>query len=270
MDRGRNIFSLIILLFAFTTGKNRRRSGAAGGEEAIQNSDTLHNWSMKNPEEGSIENVSYNRDGITAQYPKLVSGGSKEDLELWNRIIYEDLQEIINIYSYQPFPELKQQPSDITPASLIITYQVMLHNNHFLSIRYMADYRSPYSAYPTVLVYTTNIDKQKGERIKLPDLVNIDRNFVQDFRSWDFIASEPESQEFSRAVKEYVDHISDEDLISGFETADIIGSGNHWGIYSYLTPDRLGISLGVPNYIGDHVEFEREYTRLGSFMKGKM
>ncbi len=272
MNRSKNIFSIIILLFAFTTGNNKRQNGVTKIEEAeevVRNSDTVQNWNWRDPNEDSIQNVSYNRGGITAQYPKLVAGGSKEDLELWNKIIDKDLQDIVNIYSFQPYPESKE-PSDIAPASLKITYQVMLNNNRFLSIRYLANYVSPYSAYPTELVYTTNIDKQRNERIKLSDQILINLDFVQDFRTWDFIASEPESKEYNQAVKEYVEHINDEDLINGFETADIIGSGNHWGIYSYMTPDRLGLSLGVPNYIGDHVEFEREYTRLGSFMKYKL
>ena len=214
-----------------------------------------------------ISNVPYKKDGIEAGYPKLISGGSEEELKKWNQMIYEDFNKILDIYSFNPFPELTPVPTNLIPTILKIDYKVKLNNDKLISILYNAAYNSKYSAHPTDLVYTTNINKEKNERLKLPDIIKVNQAFVKDFRTWDFIFAEPDNEELNKAIKDYVSSLSDEDLLMGFQTADIIGSGNLWGIYSYLTPDRLGISLGVPNYIGDHVEFEREYSKIKDYLK---
>ena len=33
-----------------------------------------------------------------------------------------------------------------------------------------------------------------------------------------------------------------------------------------MTTDSLGISIGVPNYLGDHVEFEMDYNTLKPYL----
>lgn len=214
-----------------------------------------------------IEKEQYKKDGIEAEYPKLISGGNTEDLERWNQMIYEDFNKILKIYSFNPFPELTPSPTNQIPTILTIKNMVKLNTTNLISIFYNADYNSKFSAHPTDLVYTTNIDKTNKVRLKLSDIIKLDKDFVKDFREWTFIPVEQGNEELNKAIKDYVDNISDEDLLMGFQTADNIGSGNLWGIYSYFTPDRLGISLEVPNYIGDHIEFEREYSKLKDFLK---
>jgi hypothetical protein len=116
------------------------------------------------------------------------------------------------------------------------------------------------------LAYTTNIDKVKNQRLKLSDIVTLNSDFVKNFREWNFVSEEEGNEELNKAIRDYISNMSDEDLLMGFLAADQIGSGNLWGMYSYLTPERLGISVSVPNYIGDHVEFERDYSELGDFL----
>ncbi|HKL78861.1 MAG TPA: hypothetical protein VJ888_00345, partial [Mobilitalea sp.] len=126
---------------------------------------------------------------------------------------------------------------------------------------------SKYSAHPTELVYTTNIDLKAANRIALSDLVRIDEEFVRDFRNWEFILFEPGNEELNQAVIDYLASLEEDMLLGGFQRADIIGSDNYLGIFSYLTFDSLGISIAVPNYLGDHVEFERKFTELTDFLK---
>jgi hypothetical protein len=211
---------------------------------------------------GQVSNIIYNKDGIEAEYPKLVSGGSEKELRGWNQLIEEDFNKILKIYFFRPNPELTP-----VPAYLKIKYKIERNDADFISILYTVSFNSPYSAHPTELIYTTNINKAKNKRIILSDIVKLDKEFVNDFRTWEYLPMMEDNDELNKAIKDYVSNMSDKDLLMGFKTSDIIGTGNIWGIYSYLTDDSLGISLGVPHYIGDHVEFEMKYSELKKFLK---
>ena len=216
---------------------------------------------MKEQENQIIEET-YNRPGIVAKYPRFIAGGSKDEIDQWNQLIKTDFDKILHIYSFQPIPGPIPTPSGIIPASLQIIYDIKLNNNDLISIFYRATFLSPYAAHPTELVYTTNIDKVNNKRILLKDKVILNQAFVQNFRSWDMVGAEKENEEVKKAIKDYLKDMNDDDLLKGLKAADLIGSGNIYDIYSYYTTDKVGISLGVPNYLGDHIEFEQEYKKL--------
>jgi hypothetical protein len=218
-------------------------------------------------QENQIEEQKYQKDGIEATYPRIITGGGEADLAAWNRLIEDDFNKILDIYSFNPFPEATPQPSGVMPTILTIKDDLKLNDSRFISILYTAAFRSPYSAHPTDLIYTTNIDKTGSKKLRLPDIVKLNSDFIKDFRTWDSVSYEEGNEEFNKAIKDYIANLSDKDLMMGFKAADQIGSNNLWGVYSYLTPDKLGISIGVPNYIGDHVEFEAEYTKLKDYLK---
>lgn len=214
-----------------------------------------------------LEVVEYNKDGIAAEYPKFISGGSEQELNNWNKIISSDFDKILHIYAFNPIPGPTPAPPATVPVILNINYDLKMNNQRLTSIFYRAAFHSSFSAYPTDLVYTTNIDKEKNRRIRLKDVVVLNQDFVKEFRTWDFIPFEEGNVELNQAIRDYISNISDEDLLKGFETADQIGSTNSWGIYSYYTPGKLGISVGVPNYAGDHVEFEKEYSKIQKYLQ---
>lgn len=212
-----------------------------------------------------LSEIHLQREGMDVTYPWFIQELNGINPEQWNKIIEEDINSILEIYSFQPFPELSPSPGTRVPT-LQITYDIKINDEQFFSVLYKADYYSPYSAYPTELVYTTNIDKRNDKRLRLSDLVRLDTAFVKNFRTWDFIPIEEANVEFNQAIKDYLAGISDEELLEGFNEGDQIGYENIWGIFSYITPSRLGISLGVPNYIGDHVEYERDFTDIEEFI----
>ncbi|MDF2487156.1 MAG: hypothetical protein K0R46_3324 [Herbinix sp.] len=214
-----------------------------------------------------IDTVSVQRDGIYAEYPRIVSGAAREDIDQWNMIIKQDFDKLMQIYSFQPFPGPTPSSTDVVPTMLQVLYDVKGNTGEWFSIFYQADYNSIYSAHPSNLVYTTNINKRENKRIHLADIVKLNDAFVKDFRSWTLIAPAEVPQEVREAIDDYIGHITEEELLLGFQAADHIGSDNPWGIYSYLTEDKLGISLEVPHYAGDHVEFEQPLARLGMFLK---
>lgn len=238
----------------------------SGSKELIKTEEATH---LTNEADLShqIEDVSYQKNGITAIYPKIIAGGTKEELSKWNRIISSDFDQILHIYSFNPIPGPTPSPSAETPSILEIKYELKLLNINIISILYKAYFNAKFSAYPTELIYATNINKETGNRFRLKDVVDLNQEFVKNFRTWELVPYEGENEEWDQAIKDYLNNISDEDLLMGLEAADIIGSKNVWGINSYYTPNKIGISIGVPNYIGDHVEFEREYSEIRDYLK---
>ena len=220
-------------------------------------------------EGGLIETVEYREDGITASYPKVLSGGSEESVNRWNQIIKQDFDKILQIYSFQPFPGPTPLPTGTVPRILNISYELMENSSDLLSILYRADFNSSYSAHPSNLVYTTNIDKRKDQRLRLGDVVRLDHAFVREFRTWKISSAAENTKEIDQAIYDYIGNITDEELLQGFRLADVIGSGNPWGIFSYQRDGVLGISIGVPNYAGDHAEFEKPLSQLKDFLHTK-
>lgn len=212
-----------------------------------------------------IQQEKYLKDGISASYPVIISGAPEENLKVLNQMIAKDFNKILQIYSFHPFPESTSAP--VNPVVILtITDIIKLNNGKLLSILYKADFSSKYVAHPTNLVYTTNIDTAKEKRLKLSDIVKLSPEFVKYFKTWDFISNNKENKEVNDAIRDYINGLSEEDLLKAFQSADIIGSENLWGTYSYLTPDSLGISLSVPNFLGDHVEFEKKYSELKDYL----
>jgi len=213
-----------------------------------------------------VKQVSYQKDGIEAFYPELTAGGTEKQLADWNELIRKDFNQIIQIYAANPFPELKTSPNEKEIPKLHLEYEIK-DNNKVFSVFYKAKYLSPYSAYPTELVYTTNIDKEINKRLRLPNIVKINESFVKEFQKWELAPSKEENAAVKEAIEAYRKNLTSKDLQKGFQAADQIGSSNLWQVYSYLTPDKLGISMYAPNYIGDHIELEQSLTELKEYLK---
>lgn len=252
---------ILIFILIIAAGQSAKDGALVNGQRIeTENDDQLNTGDVLREEQ-------YRKDGIEASYPQFTSSPANDKQKLWNQIIKKDFDKILQIYSFNPFPEPTPVPTGAVPVILKITYEVKLNNDKFISIFYKAAYNSPYSAHPSELVYTTNIDKKKDKRIKLSDMVNLNSDFAKDFKGWDFITYEKGNELLNTALRDYRNEISEKDILLGLRTADQIGSKNPWGIFSYLTPDRLGISISVPHYAGDHVEFEKKYAELIPFLK---
>ena len=106
------------------------------------------------------------------------------------------------------------------------------------------------------MIYTTNIDKDNDRRLRLSDFIINQSALTDDITPWEIVDKNHENGEYYRAIHDYIKGLGKEILQIGFSFADIIGPDNYLGIYSYLTPNKLGVSLSVPHYLGDHVEYE--------------
>jgi hypothetical protein len=205
----------------------------------------------------NVEENIYQRDGTYVAYPLIISGADSQKMDIWNSILLDDINKILKIYSDYAFTQPPTEQDIFLPDNLHITYEIKRNDDRYLSIFYTADFFSPYAAYPTQLVYTTNIDMKNNIRLKLSDINITEQSLVDDLDSWELVTKNDENKEYTQAIQDYITGLGKAILRMGFASADIIGPDNYLGIYSYLTPNKIGISISVPNYLGDHIEFER-------------
>lgn len=178
----------------------------------------------------------------TIHYPQLVNmqGESKE--KQMNDLIKNEITSFADQYS---------------DGTLSIDFQIMRHTDDTLSILYHADYMG--GAYPTELIFTTNIDLNHGKKMKLSDVALIDKSFVKKLKESPYLDSERPSapnEEKETAVLDYVNSIEVSELVDALRQADqTTMDANPYGVYSYLQDDFVVVSIGVPHAIGDHAEF---------------
>ena len=152
--------------------------------------------------------------------------------------------------AFQMLEDYKSGDVDLTV--LEIDNEIKLKSDKIMSIQYSGYANFKNSAHPHHIFFTTNINIDNENDIKLIDLVNIDKDFVELFRSKKFKAVSPIYQ------TGYLESYSNDELIETLKTAQL-----------YLTTDSLGISVDVPYAIGDHAEFEINYKDIKDNIKSK-
>lgn len=198
----------------------------------------------------------FQNNGTYVSYPVIISGDSEENLNVLNEIIIGDVNKILSLYDvYKALPPAGGKDLFLG-NTLNMGYEIKRNDEDYLSIFYTADFFSPYGAYPTQSVYTTNIDLQNLKRLKLADITAVNDTLLNEFLSWQPVGVNPQ---YIQGIRDYIEGLGAGTLKAGFASADIIGPENILGIFSYLKPDRIGISISLPIYLGNHAEFEKEY-----------
>ncbi|KOA19289.1 hypothetical protein CLHOM_23950 [Clostridium homopropionicum DSM 5847] len=197
----------------------------------------------------------YKAKNVTVNYPQITNLGDDNKQKLLNEIIKNTALEGFT----------KGVDDNLT---LEINYNIPLAASNFLSIQYYGLSTIRGAAYPTNQFYTTNIDIKNAKKLKLADIIKIDDNFVKSFRNGSYVASEPSNSRMKAAVNQYINNISNEDLIKYFKQADSRNiEENPSTTYSYLTNDSIVISLNVPHAIGDHAEYKIKSTDIQNNIK---
>jgi hypothetical protein len=135
-------------------------------------------------------------------------------------------------------------------------------------IAYPEIINSPYvegAAYPTNILFTTNIDMQKAIKIRLSDVININNEFIDAFRKGKY---KPYDSELNGSVEAEMEltNYSNERLVQYFNKSDQLNPNNELNVYTCFTKGATGISVGVPHAIGDHVEFEIPYKDIKKYI----
>lgn len=186
----------------------------------------------------------YKVKSVTVNYPQIINLGDEDKQKAINEIIKND--------ALEGFTEGVDDN-----LTLEINYNIQLETSNLFSIQYYGLSTTKGAAYPTNEFYTTNIDIENGKKLKLADLIKIDDSLVDSFRNGSYVALDPNNSEMEAAVNQYVNNISNEDLIKYFNQADSRKiEENPSNTYSYLTKDSIVISINVPHAIGDHAEYK--------------
>lgn len=202
-----------------------------------------------------IEGVTYNEKEVSISYPSIKG--------LSDTVKQNKINEILKDEANVVFNDFYERVADT--LSLKINYEISWANNNLLSVKYYGHAFDNGAAYPIDLLYTINIDMNKGCKIMLKDYIKIDEDFINKYMSYKVVDSE-ENQMKASAFKYILDTYSEDDLLQYFNNADMSYKESAF-TFSYLTNDSVGISIEVPHAMGDHIEIELKYEDIKDNIK---
>lgn len=179
-------------------------------------------------------------NNIKIVYPKIIGfvDGNRQD-------------EINNLLKNAAFIATKQVDQNLT---LDLDYTISLTTNRLISVQYDGFYYVTTAAHPINYFHTVNIDLETGKMLLLQDMVGVD----------DQLADKIINQ--GNGVSEYLTSLEIEDIKNNY-LLDSRREDWNTTIYEcnsfYLTPDHLGISFPTIHAMGDHIEYEIPYEKVG-------
>ncbi|MBY6931612.1 DUF4163 domain-containing protein [Clostridium botulinum] len=217
---------------------------------------TKEEESSKNLKEKSNEyelvSKNYNKNNVKINYPEIKKFNDDEKLKSINKYLKESALKVLDDY-------VKEDPN-LEAVNLNVNYDVKFKNEKYISIVYEGEVNVKGTAYPSSIFYTTNVDLESGNIIRLSDYSNVNDilNKLKDPKNIKVIA---ENDELAAAQKDFILNIGNDNLINMVKNADFhevntkIESPKD-GVYSYFDKDGIVISLQVNHAIGDHAEFK--------------
>jgi hypothetical protein len=189
--------------------------------------------------------VEDDENSISIQYPVISDLSDKDMQKKINEVI---MQETLKIYDYYDY-------EDRGHLDLEIEFNIALESSSILSIQYYGLGYVENVAHPNKLFYTTNIDMQRGVKLKLVDLISIEDDFVNMFINGDFKHVGPLEE----------DPILDYNYPLAIVKENFINADNMGSEFSYLTNDSLGISIPASHAIGGYALYEIKYDDIKEF-----
>lgn len=197
-----------------------------------------------------------NRD-IMINYPQLKNLKDTNLTDLINRVIKSEAIKV-----------LKNYDGGINNLTLKVDYNINWMSNNILSIQYIGTEYIKNELNTNNVFYTTNIDINKGTKIRLKDIINIDDSFIKKIKNGKYKAFSNQV-DLDKKSKEEINQNTNSELIKYLSNADDISALNELSAFSYFTKDSIGISFGVSHEIGDHAEFEIKYKDMNDNIKVK-
>ncbi|KEO78785.1 DUF4163 domain-containing protein [Paenibacillus polymyxa] len=194
----------------------------------------------------------YSENGIIIKYPQITKLKDTAKQKSLNQILKTEALEGLHDYA------------DCNSGDHVeIDYEIKRQSERFLSVQYTGFRYVKDAAYPSHMFYTTNLDMKQASRIRLRDLVKVEKPFIELIKIGKITAVQPEQQGLIG------DFIKD-DLIQLLTNADVTkGSPEEAEMesFSYLTSDSLGISIPVAHAVGDHAEYEIRLAQIPDNIK---
>lgn len=188
------------------------------------------------------------------KYPQISGLSNTDRQKKINKTLKDEAVKVLKYYE-DPYGSVEMN----------IDYKVVAKDTNILSIRYTGVGSVSNAAHLNSLFFTTNININTGDRLRLKDVANIDENFANKFLSGKFKALRPEHSEVLKQLS-----IKDvQDIFNEADSLDNIGTEKQSDVFSYFTNDSLGISISVGHALGGHAEFEIKYRDLKDNIKAE-
>ncbi len=217
---------------------------------------TKEKESSKNLKEKSNEyelvSKNYNKNNVKINYPEIKKFNDDKKLKSINKYLKESALKVLDDY-------VKEDPN-LEAVNLNVNYDVKFKNEKYISIVYEGEVNVNGTAYPSSIFYTTNVDLESGNIIRLSDYSNVN-DILKKLKDPKNIKVIAENDELAAAQKDFILNIGNDNLINMVKNADFhevntkIESPKD-GVYSYFDKDGVVISLQVNHAIGDHAEFK--------------
>lgn len=223
-----------------STESDSKSEGEATSEEA--SSDEEKNTDLNESYDLTKENFTEN--GVSINYPQITGLTDIDKEKTLNDLLNKEAHKVLNFYE------------ESNGLDLEIDYAISFQNPYFLSVQYAGSGYVDGAAHPNNLFYTTNVDVENGNRIRLSDVVVIDESFLSLFQSDAFKVVNPDQEEFANELKANVTV----DQLQNADNLDGIGTEQHSETFTYFTESGLGISIGTSHAAGGHAAFEMMYV----------
>ncbi|MCR3758751.1 hypothetical protein KYB31_07055 [Clostridium felsineum] len=186
----------------------------------------------------------YTDKNVAINYPKVTSSNNQNSV---NALIKDQALKVLNFY-----------PTSQNKLDLKVDYNIKWQGTNLLSIVYTGIAYNQGAPHQNNLFFTTNINLNNLNKVKITDAINVDANFITKLKQL--------NPEFADKLKAY----STDELLKEFNNSDSldnIGTDKQSDIYSYFTKDALFISIPVSTAEGDHKEFQFNYKDIKSSIK---
>nr|WP_274483089.1 DUF4163 domain-containing protein [Paenibacillus polymyxa] len=194
----------------------------------------------------------YSKNGIVIKYPQIIKLKDIAKQKSLNKILKADALEGLQNYA-----------DSNAGVHVEIDYEIKRQSERFLSVQYTGIHYMKDAAYPTHIFYTTNLDMRQVSRIRLRDLIKVEKPFIELIKSGKITAVQPEQQGL-------IGDFTKDDLIQLLTNADVTKGSLaevEMESFSYLTSDSLGISIPVAHAVGDHAEYEIRLAQIPDNIK---
>jgi hypothetical protein len=195
--------------------------------------------------------ANYTENDIKINYPQISKSSDQQKQEIINALVKNESLKVLNYY----LPEVQG-------LTLEINYEITSQSTSLLSIQYTGVGYMNGAATPNNHYYTTNIDFETGNILRLKDMINIDENFIENLKK-NAISIKPEHNGLLNSIP-----TSElRNMLTNADSLNNIGTENQADTFSYFTSDSLGISIPVSHAEGDHAEFEITFQTIAQNIK---
>ena len=192
----------------------------------------------------------YTDRAISISYPQISNMNDTTKQDRLNQLLKIEALSVLNDY----------ETSELEKLTVKLDYVIGRRTAELLSIRFTGSRYLQGTPYPTALFQSINLDMKEGNKLRLPDVIQVTAEFIEAIKKGRIQAAKDIPWEKLR--------LENNKLLKAFAQADsAVSSENPARAFSYFTIDGMGVSVAVIHALGDHVEFELPIENLAPFLK---